>query len=181
MDPFGAKLMLNHAPDFRFSILAVATLLLAAASPASSQPKTPFDDFPGFWSGEGRLGFSDGKFEKVSCRTTYFLDPTVEQLKQNIRCASGSAKIEVKSEVTHAAGKLSGTWSELVYDKSGALTGEITARGLRVGIAGAGVKANMDIMLRGGKQIIEIQFFDSTLLGLSLLLEKKSADTAQGP
>ncbi len=95
--------------------------------------------------------------------------------KQTIRCASGSGKIEVKSTVRHADGKLSGAWTEVVYNVTGVLEGEVTPRGYRVtvkGTEGSSLSANMDIIVKDKRQMVEIQFFSETLIGLTLLLNK---------
>jgi hypothetical protein len=167
------------------SIFRAATLVLActlslgaSANEASSQSPSataPFAALIGWWGGEGRLRFKDGKQEQVKCRATYIVGATPDDLKQTIRCASGSGKIEVTSNVKHDAGKLTGEWTETVYNVTGDLSGEVTPRGYRVtvkGTNGTTLSANMDIMVRDKKQIIEIQFFSETLIGLTLMLNK---------
>ncbi len=163
-----------------YVISGYAALSLAAAAPALSADRSPFEGLAGLWSGQGRLGFKDGKIENVTCRTTYFVSADSSELKQNIRCASGGAKIEVKSVVNHSAGKLTGTWNETVYEKSGDITGEVTPRGFRVDVKGSDVNATMDIIVRDTKQIVEIHFADSTLLGLTLVLTKATSETVTG-
>jgi len=133
---------------------------------------SPFKELPGRWVGEGRLGLKDGKTEQVKCRATYFLSDSTDELKQNIRCASASGKIEVKSVVDHREGKLSGTWNELIYNLGGELRGEVTPRGFRISVRGSGLTANMEVIVLEGRQIVEIQFFDSALRGLTLILQK---------
>ena len=44
----------------------------------------------------------------------------------------------------------------------------MTPRGFRVAVKGEGLNANMDIVVLGAKQIIEIQFINSSLIGLTL-------------
>jgi len=133
---------------------------------------SPFKDLPGRWVGEGRLGLKDGKVESVKCRATYFLSKDANELKQNIRCASASGKIEVKSIVTHKSGVLSGTWNELIYNLGGDLTGTVTPRGFRISVRSSDLAANMDVIVMNERQIVEIQFFGSALLGLTLILQK---------
>jgi len=152
------------------ALLAATVLLNAAQSIAADD--SPFKELPGRWVGEGRLGLKDGKIEQVKCRATYFLSDSADKLKQNIRCASASGKIEVKSVVTYAAGKLSGTWNELIYNLGGELSGEVTPLGFRISVRGSGLAANMEVIVREGRQIVEIQFFDSALRGLTLVLQK---------
>lgn len=145
----------------------------APPRPAAVQKSAPFKELPGRWVGEGRLGLKEGKTEKVQCRATYFVNPAGNELKQNIRCASASGKIEVKSLVNASKdGKLTGTWNELVYNLGGQMTGEVTERGLRIIVRAGDLTANMDVIVMNDRQVVEIQFFNSTLRGLTLILKK---------
>jgi hypothetical protein len=143
-----------------------------APANAPSPGASPFKDLPGRWVGDGKIGLKDGKVETVKCRATYFLSADGGELKQNIRCASASGKIEVKSAVTYKDGKLTGTWNELIYNLGGELSGEVTSRGFRISVRGSGLTANMDVIVLNTKQVVEIQFFESTLRGLTLVLQK---------
>ncbi len=158
------------------STVFVSCLLIALtslfAAPASAGTPGPFDSLVGRWTGEGRLGFAEGKTETITCRATYFASEDGQTLTQNLRCASAGAKVEVKSEVKHDAGALSGSWSELIYNKSGQLTGAITKNGYRISVKGDDLNANMEIIVRGDKQIIEIQFNNATLIGLTMVMNK---------
>lgn len=142
------------------------------ASAIAEEAASPFKDLPGRWVGEGRLGLKNGKVETVKCRATYFLSDKGDELKQNIRCASASGKVEVQSAVTNEGNTLSGTWNELIYNLGGELSGSITPLGFRISVRGSGLTAKMDVIVKDPRQIVEIQFFDSTLLGLTLILEK---------
>lgn len=157
--------------------LLVATAIFHAATGVSAEPSTvaassPFSGLTGRWVGTGRLGFREGKkVETVECRVTYF-EKKPDELEQNIRCATPSGKVEIKSLITHAAGVLKGSWSELIYDLKGELSGQVTPRGFRVAVSGPDLSATMDIIVRDGKQVIEIHFHNSTLSGLTLILAK---------
>ena len=149
-----------------------AGTMLPWLTQASAVDISPFDKIVGRWVGEGRLGVRDNPTESVKCRVTYIRPDAEDQLKQTIRCASAGGSIEVQSLVTHVAGTLTGTWTELVRNMSGDLTGTVTPRGFRVSVKGEGLNANMDIIVLGAKQVIEIQFINSSLIGLTLILEK---------
>jgi len=157
-------------------IVSLTALALASCLPMSgpglADPSAPFKELPGRWVGQGRLGLQGGTVEIVKCRATYFTSDDGSELKQNVRCASKSGKIEVKSLITYVDGILSGTWNELIYNLGGELSGDITPRGFRIAVRGSDLTANMEVAVAKSRQIIEIQFFDSTLLGLSLLLQK---------
>lgn len=153
-------------------LLVAAALLLPVQPPASAEEASPLVKLAGRWLGEGRLGITGGATEAVKCRVTYVVTDEARQVRQTIRCATDSSTVEVQSFVTHAAGTLSGTWRELSRDWSGDLSGKVTAKGFKVGIRGSALNANMDIIVKDNRQIIEIQFIDSSLIGLTLILNK---------
>ena len=158
-------------------VRGVASLLLLAAiaaftlvSAAAAQGASPFAKLAGRWLGEGRLRYTGGKTETVKCRVTYIVSQP--QVRQTIRCATEGDTVEVQSVVTHASGSISGTWRELSRNWSGELSGSVTANGFKVIIRGAELNANMDIIVKDNRQIIEIQFINSSLIGLTLVLNK---------
>jgi hypothetical protein len=147
-------------------------LALRAASPASAVDISPLESLAGRWVGEGRLGVKGNPTEQVKCRVTYIYAKDGDQLRQTIRCASAGGHVEVQSVVSHVEGKLTGTWQELVRNWSGNLSGVVTPRGFKVNVRGEILTANMDIIVIGAKQVVEIQFVDSSLIGLTLVLER---------
>jgi hypothetical protein len=156
-------------------------LLLAAAAcgacagsvaPASAVDVSPLERLEGRWVGEGRLGVRGNATEQVKCRVTYLYTRDGDQLKQTIRCASAGGNVEVQSVVSHLGGKLTGSWKELVRNMSGELDGTATPHGFKVSVKGDSLNANMDIILRESRQLIEIQFINSSLIGLTLVLER---------
>lgn len=155
-----------------FSLLASLVIWASVAEHAAADDNAPFKDLPGRWVGEGRLGLQSGNIEKVKCRATYFVSEGGAGLRQNIRCATADAKIEVKSKLRSNAGTLSGTWKELIYNLEGKLTGKVTERGFRISVKGDAMAANMEVIVFKGQQVVEIQFIDSTLVGLTLILMK---------
>ncbi|MFA7305677.1 MAG: hypothetical protein WC026_03310 [Hyphomicrobium sp.] len=144
-----------------------------ASRSADAIATSPFDALVGRWTGDGILGFKESKPERVKCRATYLLDAASEnELKQTIRCATSSGAIEVISNLKEAAGKLTGHWKETIHNFEGDLTGEITPKGFRIIVKGADITANMDIIVRGTLQAVEIQFVNSSLVGLSMAMKK---------
>ena len=165
----------------RAFIAAVAALVLLAASGAlRADDASPFEKLAGRWVGEGRFGVKDGSTEAVKCRVTYILGASHQELRQTIRCASAGGNVEVQSLVMHRDGAISGTWQELSRDMSGEVTGSVTPRGFRASVRGQSVNANMDIILVNNKQVVEIQFIDSSLIGLTLILDKADSPV-KGP
>ncbi|HPG89421.1 MAG TPA: hypothetical protein PLD46_07180 [Hyphomicrobium sp.] len=162
------------------AVFAVLSATLALSPTHLNAASWPPPEIIGLWTGEGRLAFREGKFENVKCRVTYFADATVG-LKQTVRCATAGAKIEVKSEITEIDGALTGKWQETVYNLAGDIAGKQTDRGFRVEVRSEQLSANMDLMLKDSKQVIEIQFLNSTLLGLTIVLSKSAPSAAVNP
>jgi hypothetical protein len=154
------------------ALVMLGGLAITCVPAASALDVSPFEKLAGRWVGEGRLGVRDNATENVKCRVTYILVQGQEQLKQTIRCASASGSIEVQSTVNHASGSLTGSWVEFVRNMKGEISGSVTPRGFRVAVKGEDLNANMDIIVLGAKQVIEIQFINSSLIGLTLILEK---------
>lgn len=159
------------------SRVALAVLFFTAGSLASRSADaiatSPFDALIGRWTGDGILGFKESKPERVKCRATYLLDPAAQnELKQTIRCATSSGAVEVISNLKEDAGKLTGHWKETIHNFEGDLTGEVTPKGFRIIVKGADITANMDIIVRGTMQAVEIQFVNSSLVGLSMAMKK---------
>lgn len=150
--------------------LACATGLGSAHARAAEG--APFQSVIGWWAGEGRLGFKEGKTEIVKCRVTYQRGETDREVAQNIRCASPSGKVEIKGSIVADGNKVSGTWSELVYNINGKLSGEITDRGFKVEVSGGEFGAHMDVIVKDNLQVIEIKFRSETLVGMTLILKK---------
>jgi hypothetical protein len=162
------------APAAARWMLAAAVAIGAYVWPATAGAVdvSPFEPLMGRWVGEGRLGVRDNATEQVKCRVTYARGTAGDQLRQSIRCASPGGNIEVQSLVSHAGGVVTGTWKELVRDWSGDISGTVTPKGFRVAVRGRSLNANMHIIVLEAKQVIEIQFIDSSLIGLTLILEK---------
>jgi len=154
-------------------VVALLALLPFAESLAEVNPaEAPFAKLAGRWVGEGRLGIKDARPENVKCRVTYALSDKGRQAKQTIRCASPSGHVEVQSTLIESAGVLTGTWIELTREWTGELAGAVTPHGFKVAVKGNELNANMDIILKGGRQVIEIQFIGGALIGMTLVLKK---------
>ena len=98
--------------------------------------------------------------------------PNADELKQTIRCATAGGAIEVISAVVNTAGALTGHWKETMHNMGGDLEGQITPSGFRIVVKGEELAANMEIIAKNEQQIVEIQFHNSPLIGLTLVLKK---------
>jgi hypothetical protein len=62
-----------------------------------------------------------------------------------------------------------------MYNLKGALQGKVTERGLVVTVRGDDLNANMDVIVKDNRQIVEIQFHNTSLIGITLVLTRASA------
>jgi hypothetical protein len=160
---------------FRFAACVLAALVTGTSMEASAQAPTSFDRIAGLWVGEGRLGTRGGQTEMVKCRVTYRSEEQGTALKQSIRCASAGGSIEVKVAAQLEGENISGGWEETTRGWTGRLVGATTPQGLKVRIRGDNLTANMDVIVKDALQVVEIQFIEGALLGLTLILKKQSA------
>ena len=158
-------------------LVCLCLLIMAGTGKAFGQaPHTPnLQDFVGWWIGQGRLGFRDGQSETIKCRATYRRAKASNGLRQTIRCATRSGTVEIVSTIRVSGRARKGTWKERKYELSGELEGNAVPGGFRVKVLGGELNANMTVVLRGGKQVVEVQFLDGQLLGLTVLLTRGSA------
>ncbi|MGO4684319.1 hypothetical protein [Hyphomicrobium sp. 2TAF46] len=165
---------------FTMRLIAIASslaalLFVALAFPlheAQAVTASPFAPLIGRWSGIGMIGYKASLPEKIKCRATYLLTDTEDELKQTIRCATAGGAVEIVSNVKETAGKLTGHWKETIHNFEGDLTGDVTPKGFHVVIQGSDVAANMDIVVNNDKQAVEIQFTNSSLIGMTLVMTK---------
>ena len=149
-------------------------LLASTVSPVLGQsPGVPdLKPFVGWWIGEGRLGFRGGESETIKCRATYRQARSPNEMDQTIRCATTSGTVEIRSALKLTDGKLAGVWHERKYDLRGEFTGTAVPGGFKVKVAGDNIKADMTVVMRNERQLVEIQFHEGSLLGLNVIMKR---------
>ena len=142
-----------------------ATLTLAGASDAA-----PINDLVGRWSGWGSVTMNSGATEQVKCVATYFVEGGGTHVKQNLRCASTSYKIDATAKLNNANGQLTGEWEEKTYSAIGSVAGRFTLNGFNVSIQGPAFTAAMAVTTTNCKQSISITptGFDITRISIGL-------------
>ena len=113
-------------------------------------------NYPGRWTGWGAVKLDSGESEKVKCVATYFLEDGSSGLRQNLRCASASYKIDVTSSLKVSNGVVSGIWQERTNASSGPVTGKHDDAGFNVSVKGETFTATMAISTTACKQSIKI-------------------------
>jgi hypothetical protein len=135
-------------------VTAAFVLALATACPAVAVP-TPFDVVKGSWVGGGALNFKDGRSEKLACTAYYTSSGEGEALTTALRCTGPSGKLELRSHLSYAGGKVSGSWEERTYNASGDASGTLTPGNLRLNISG-GVAGSMTVAFSAASQTVSI-------------------------
>ena len=144
---------MSRAANGLSNIFALATLAGAVALPALA---APVNDLAGRWSGWGSITMASGASEQVKCVATYFVENGGADLRQNLRCASISYKIDATAKLSNANGQLTGEWEEKTYAAVGAIAGHFNNNGFSVSIKGANFTAAMAVTTTSCKQSISI-------------------------
>ena len=156
--------MAARTPRFLLSALAIgAAIAASAATPALSADA--FSALKGRWSGAGKATFAGGQSEKLRCSAQYAGGGA--NLILNLKCASPSAQINLKSDLSSRGNKVSGIWSESNFGQSGALNGSQTNSGLRLRVSGT-TAGMMTIAVSGNRQSVYLSSPGSTMTGVSI-------------
>jgi hypothetical protein len=140
--------------------IPLAALILAAALAAPGEaaaPKAaanPFEKLSGDWKGGGTVVPKDGQPKKVTCKVTYKVAGS--SLSQHLRCAGNDYKINSTTKMTDKGGKVSGSWSERIYDANGRLTGTAKDNIIHARISGDKFSSRMSIKISDASHSINI-------------------------
>jgi autotransporter translocation and assembly factor TamB len=136
---------------------AAFSAALALSMPAgNAQSSSPFAGFDGAWSGTGTVSLSDGTTERIRCKADYKVDGGGLSLKQSLRCASDSYKIDLSSDVTSQGNRISGNWSEASRNLFGDLQGTAGGGQIEVFVEANGFAANLTLRTTGNRQTVQI-------------------------
>jgi hypothetical protein len=142
---------------------AVAVLWIGVPAVAGS----PFSSLVGTWSGKGTARLEGGKSERLSCKG-YYSGSGGSELKLNIICANPSTKVELRSVLKYANGRVTGTWEERNYNQSGTISGSGDDTKLRLAIGGGALKGSLSVSITGETQSGSLSTQGSTLKGVSI-------------
>jgi hypothetical protein len=135
---------------------AFSAALVLSMPAGNAQSSNPFAGFNGTWSGVGTVSLSDGSTERLRCKADYKVDDGGQNLKQSLRCASDSYKIELSSDVTNKGGQISGNWSEASRNVFGDLHGTAGGGQIEVFVEANGFAANLTLRTNGNRQTVQI-------------------------
>ena len=148
---------------------AMAVLMIGVPAVAGS----PFSALVGTWSGKGTARLEGGKSEKLSCKG-YYSSSGGSELKLNIICANASTKVELRSVLKYAGGKVTGTWEERNYNQTGTITGSADDSKMRLTIGGGGLTGSLSVSIGGATQSVSLSTQGSALKGVNINFARNS-------
>lgn len=158
------------------SLGVVATLCftlaggLALAAPAAAEG--PFGGMNGTWRGAAEVKLVSGSSETLKCNAYYTQKSAGSELGLAICCASASSRIDLRAQLLHADGKVSGRWEERTYNAAGDVTGQVGDGKLNLSIDGGGFKGSMAVRTNGGSQTVLIRTEGISLQGVNINLSR---------
>jgi hypothetical protein len=167
----------SHARRASGSIFAVVLSLLATqiyGQHGAEAASNPFAGLSGSWSGVGTVTLSGGANERIRCRATYVVGNGGNQLQQNLRCASDSFTFELRSDVNHAAGQISGMWTELTRNVGGNVSGRASSGRIQALVDGPLFAASLALTMQGDRQSVIIRSDSTAVTQVSISLNRTS-------
>lgn len=151
---------------------ASAMAALAMGTPAALAG-SPFEALAGTWSGKGTAKLEGGKSERLSCKG-YYKGSGSSELRLNILCANPSTKVELRSVLKYANGRVTGTWEERHFNQTGTITGSATDSKLRLKIGGGALSGVLSVSIGEEKQSVSLSTDGSALRGVSITFARTS-------
>ena len=149
-----------------------ATISLCILTNDAARAETPFAQFAGSWSGQGKITVQNGASERIRCRGTYRAGGDGMTLSLSLRCASDSYKFELASDVTYDGGNISGSWNETSRQVYGQITGRASANSITAQASAVGFNASLSIVTRGNSQSVSIRSPGSEISEVSISMAR---------
>jgi len=153
-------------------VIALAALTLTPAEVSNARAKNPFDSLLGTWTGSGELVLQGGQWESIKCNAYYTGGGS--KLRLAVRCASSSYRVEIRSKLTRAGDKVSGTWEERTYNAAGSVSGRTLGDRLRLSISNSGFSGSMSVSYGGPEQLVRISTAGINLKSVDMTLSRIS-------
>ncbi|MDI3469144.1 MAG: hypothetical protein OJF62_001207 [Pseudolabrys sp.] len=140
--------------------MAGAAMTLAAVAWLSTGPAPasagPFSDFPGQWSGTGKIRVKGQNVERLRCKADYKpRGSTATEINLKLTCDSDSYKFDLDGQFqADEAGNISGRWSERTRNVGGTATGTIRGGRLNLHVESSAFAANLGMVTRERRQTV---------------------------
>ena len=151
------------------AVLAICAMLGGVSAAAAEG----FSARAGSWAGTGSVQVYNGHNERLHCRATYNVGDRATSADINLRCASDSYNFNLQSSVHDRGGAVSGTWSEVTRNVSGAISGHISGNQILVTAEGPSFSANLLLVTRGDRQSVSIRARGGDITGVDVALSRR--------
>lgn len=145
----------------------------ASAPNVNAADGNPLAGLAGSWRGSGSARFEGGKSERLTCQGHYTVKAGGSQLGLALRCASASAKIDLRSALHYSQGRVSGDWEERTFNATGGVSGRASDGNLNLAISGGGISGAMAVSFSGSSQSVSINTSGSSFRGVSISLKRQ--------
>ena len=119
--------------------IMLASIMVAASAQAVETDAV--GTLLGPWGGSGRITYTDGSTEGISCTADY--TGGGKELRMGIRCKSERNPIEIRSKLRIDGARASGEWEERTFNASGSAAGTAGTNSLSIRIEGGGLTGSM--------------------------------------
>ncbi len=153
-------------------IIALAAFTLMPTDVCNARAENPFDSLLGTWTGSGKLVLQGGQWENIKCNAYYTGGGS--KLRLVVRCASSSYRVEIRSKLTRAGDKISGTWEERTYNAAGSVSGRTLGNRLSFSISNGGFSGSMFVSYGGPEQLVSVSTTGINLKSVNMTLSRIS-------
>ena len=160
---------LAEPPESRVEPLRQLDATEVALTPANVHP---FAAIAGSWVGGGTIELTNDIKENLRCRVSYNYSASNSGLGLSIRCASDNYKVELNSNVVERNGIISGQFTELNYNLSGAINGRLNGNRITATARGDNFTAAMAVTTNGNRQSVTIKPEATYLIAIQISLSK---------
>lgn len=108
----------------------------------------------GSWSGNGRITYTDGSSEGISCNAYY--TGSASDLRMAIQCKSDKNPIHIRSQLRVDGSRITGTWEERTFNASGTATGSTSAGAMKLDVTGGGFNGTMTVAISKATHTVSI-------------------------
>jgi hypothetical protein len=144
-------------PSLRFALTtAVAAAMLASMAVFPATAAGPFAEFPGSWSGTGKIRVQGQSPERLRCKANYRArGSSGTQIDLQLSCDSDSYKFDLVGDFEADDGnKLTGHWTENSRNVGGSAIGTVRGDRMQIHIESSAFSANLTLTTKGKSQKI---------------------------
>ena len=120
----------------------VLAVVLSMQAGNAAQPEV-VGALAGSWGGSGRITYTDGSSEGISCSAFY--SGAGNELRMAIQCRSDKNPIHIRSKLRIDGKRATGDWEERTFNASGSASGTADGSSLSLNVSGGGFSGTMSV------------------------------------